>query len=66
MAGLLNDKAIIITGGSTGIGRATALRAAQEGAKLIIADINVAGGESAVAEITASGSLVRRAYQAHL
>ena len=34
MAGVLADKAILITGASTGIGRATALRAAEEGAPL--------------------------------
>ena len=55
MAGLLQDKAIIITGGSTGIGRATALRAAQEGARLTIADVNVKDGEAVVAEIVKAG-----------
>ena len=55
MAGLLQDKAIIITGGSTGIGRATALRAAQEGARLTIADVNLKDGEAVVAEINSKG-----------
>ena len=55
MAGLLQDKAIIITGGSTGIGRATALRAAQEGARLTIADVNLKDGETVVAEINNKG-----------
>ncbi|MBX9606831.1 MAG: SDR family NAD(P)-dependent oxidoreductase, partial [Gammaproteobacteria bacterium] len=59
MAGLLQDKAIIITGGSTGIGRATALRAAQEGAKLIIADVNVQDGEAVTAEIKAAGGVAQ-------
>lgn len=59
MAGLLQDKAIIITGGSTGIGRATALRAAQEGAKLIIADVNVQDGEAVTAEIKAGGGVAQ-------
>jgi len=40
MAGLLEGKSIIITGGSTGIGRATAERCAEEGAAVVIADIN--------------------------
>lgn len=40
MAGLLEGKTIIITGGSTGIGRATSIRAAEEGAAVVIADIN--------------------------
>ena len=55
MAGLLQDKAIIITGGSTGIGRATALRAAQEGARLTIADVNLKDGETVVAQINNKG-----------
>ena len=40
MAGLLEGKTIIITGGSTGIGRATSIRAAEQGAAVVIADIN--------------------------
>lgn len=59
MSGRLQDKSIIITGGSTGIGRATALRAAREGANLIIADINDDDGESAVEEISANGGSAR-------
>ncbi len=59
MSGRLQDKSIIITGGSTGIGRATALRAAGEGANLIIADINDDDGESVVEEISANGGSAR-------
>ena len=61
MTDLLKDKAIIITGGSTGIGRATALRCTDEGAAVTIADVNVEGGESIVAEMTASGARAQRA-----
>ena len=40
MSGILEGKTIIITGGSTGIGRATSIRAAEQGAAVVIADIN--------------------------
>lgn len=59
MSGILNQKSIIITGGSTGIGRATALRCAEEGALLVIADVNVAAGEEICAEINRSGARAR-------
>lgn len=59
MADLLKDKAILITGGSTGIGRATALRCAEEGAAVLVADINVEGGESVAAEIEQAGGRAR-------
>jgi NAD(P)-dependent dehydrogenase (short-subunit alcohol dehydrogenase family) len=55
MADLLKDKSLIITGGSTGIGRATALRCADEGAALTIADVNDQQGEATVTEIVAAG-----------
>jgi 3-oxoacyl-[acyl-carrier protein] reductase len=39
----LKDKAALITGGGSGIGRATALRFAQEGARVAVADLDEAG-----------------------
>ncbi|HQP31013.1 MAG TPA: SDR family NAD(P)-dependent oxidoreductase, partial [Deltaproteobacteria bacterium] len=56
MSGRLNGKSAIITGASSGIGRATAEIFAREGARLVLADINAAGLEAVKDEITATGA----------
>ncbi len=58
MAGLLEGKTIIITGGSTGIGRATSERCAEEGAAVVIADINKAEAQTTCDVIKAAGGNV--------
>ena len=52
---LLTDRVALITGAASGIGRAAARLFAREGARLLIADLDAAGGNAAVAEITAAG-----------
>ncbi len=51
----LEGKVALVTGGASGIGRATALTFAREGAKLIIADMNEDGGQQTVHMITEKG-----------
>lgn len=51
----LKDKVALITGGSKGIGRETALLFAREGAALVLADIDQISGDEVVAEITRLG-----------
>src|SRR5438874_4358470 len=51
----LANKVAVITGAASGIGRATAKRFAQEGAQVVIADINQQGGQACTEEITTSG-----------
>ena len=53
---LLDDKVAIVTGGASGIGRATALLFAQEGARVAIFDRDATGGQQTAEEIQANGS----------
>jgi NAD(P)-dependent dehydrogenase (short-subunit alcohol dehydrogenase family) len=53
--GVLQNKVAIVTGGSSGIGRATALAMAREGARVVIADVNEQGAQSVVVEIGEAG-----------
>lgn len=58
MSRALHDKVAIITGAGRGLGRAFALRFAEEGAKLLLPDINLKGAESVAKEIRAKGGNV--------
>ena len=56
MPNLFEDKVALVTGGSSGIGRATAVAFAREGAKVAVADVNVAGGRETVSMIEQNGA----------
>lgn len=51
--GTFTGKVALVTGGSFGIGRASAVAFAREGARVVVADVDVAGGEETVASIVA-------------
>jgi NAD(P)-dependent dehydrogenase (short-subunit alcohol dehydrogenase family) len=55
MPGQLTGKVALVTGGASGIGRATALTFAREGAKLVIADKHEEGGQQTVHMIRENG-----------
>lgn len=54
---LFENKSALVTGGSSGIGRATALAMAKEGARVLISDVNADGGAETVQLIEDSGGV---------
>ncbi len=55
MAGKLENKVALVTGGASGIGRSTALVFAREGSIVVISDLDVQGGEESVGLIEEMG-----------
>jgi NAD(P)-dependent dehydrogenase (short-subunit alcohol dehydrogenase family) len=51
----LRDKVCVITGAGSGIGRASARLFAREGARVVVADVDLAGAEETVARVRADG-----------
>ena len=52
---LFDGRVAIVTGGGSGIGQATVLALAAEGAAVLVSDIDEAGGEAVAAEVRDAG-----------
>ena len=55
----MKDKVVLVTGGAAGIGKATALRFADEGAKVVICDVNETAGQETLKELGADASFYK-------
>ncbi|MGC2411909.1 MAG: SDR family NAD(P)-dependent oxidoreductase, partial [Stellaceae bacterium] len=51
----MQDRAVVVTGGASGIGKATALLLAGEGARVFVGDIDEAGGRAVAREAAGAG-----------
>ncbi|WP_224362914.1 SDR family oxidoreductase [Hyalangium versicolor] len=59
MSASLSGQVALVTGAATGIGRAIALAFAREGRKVVVSDVDTAGGEGTVEQIRATGGEAR-------
>ena len=57
MPNTLHEKIALVTGAGSGIGRATSLVLAREGATIVVADVDAAGGEETVSAIKDMGGV---------
>ena len=55
----LEDKVALITGGAAGIGKATAVRFAEEGASVVICDVDTKSGEKTLKELGPDAAFYR-------
>jgi NAD(P)-dependent dehydrogenase (short-subunit alcohol dehydrogenase family) len=53
--GLLSNRVALVTGAATGMGEATARCRAEEGARVVVADVDVEGGEATAARVREAG-----------
>ncbi len=55
MSGQFDGKVALVTGGSSGIGRATSVAFARQGARVVFGDIDEAGAEETLGMINGAG-----------
>ena len=55
----LKDKVVVVTDGAEGLGYATALKCAEAGGRVIVADINLDGAEDTARTIINNGGRAR-------